>query len=49
LGWIYDSIKEDGETAAQAKKRVEDNRKARVQGQIDRAATQAGGVPWSAA
>jgi len=49
LGWIYDSLKEDGETAAQAKKRVEDNRKARVQGQIDRAATQAGGVPWSAA
>ena len=46
LGWIYDSIKEDGETAAKAKKRIEDNRKARVQGQIDRAATQAEGVPW---
>ena len=46
LGWIYDSLKEDGETSAQAKKRIEDNRKARVQGQIDRAATQAGGVPW---
>ena len=46
LGWIYDSLKVDSETAAQAKKRIEDNRKARVQGQIDRAATQAEGVPW---
>jgi len=46
-GWIYDSLKEDGETAAQAKKRIEDNRKARVQNQIDRAATQATGVPWA--
>jgi len=46
LGWIYDSLKVDSETAAQAKKRTEDNRKARVQGQIDRAATQAEGVPW---
>ena len=46
LGWIYDSLKVDSETAAQAKKRIEDNRKARVQGQIDRAATQAAGVPW---
>ena len=46
LGWIYDSLKEDSETAAQAKKRIEDNRKARVQGQIDRATAQATGVPW---
>ena len=46
LGWIYDSLKVYSETAAQAKKRIEDNRKARVQGQIDRAATQAEGVPW---
>jgi hypothetical protein len=46
LGWIYDSLKVDSETAAQAKKRIEDNRKARVQGQIDRAATQDTGVPW---
>jgi hypothetical protein len=46
LGWIYDSLKEGSETAAQAKKRIEDNRKARVQGQIDRAATQDTGVPW---
>ena len=46
LGWIYDSLKEGSETAAQAKKRIEDNRKARVQGQIDRASTQDTGVPW---
>ena len=46
LGWIYDSLKEGSETANQAKKRIEDNRKARVQGQIDRATTQAEGVPW---
>jgi len=46
LGWIYDSLKEGEETAAQAKKRIEDNRKARVQGQIDRATTQNTGVPW---
>lgn len=48
LGWIYDSLKEGEETAAEAKKRVEDNRTARVQGQIDRAATQTTGVPWAA-
>ena len=46
LGWIYDSLKVDSETAAQAKKRIEDNRTSRVQGQIDRAATQDTGVPW---
>jgi len=46
LGWIYDSLKEEDETAAEAKKRIEANRTARVQGQIDRAATQATGVPW---
>ena len=46
LGWIYDSLKEGSETAAEAKARIEANRKARVQGQIDRAATQDTGVPW---
>ena len=46
LGWIWTSLIEGSETAAQAKKRIEDNRKARVQGQIDRAATQAEGGPW---
>ena len=46
LNWIYDSLKEGSETAAEAKARIETNRTARVQGQIDRAATQAEGVPW---
>jgi len=46
LGWIYTSLIEGDETAAKAKARIEANRTARVQGQIDRAATQAEGVPW---
>ena len=46
LGWIWTSLIEDEETAAQAKARIEANRTARVQGQIDRAATQDTGVPW---
>ena len=46
LGWIYDSLKEGSETAAEAKARIEANRTSRVQGQIDRATTQAEGVPW---
>ena len=48
LGWIYTSLIEGEETAEEAKARVEANRTARVQGQIDRAATQAEGVPWDA-
>ena len=46
LGWVYDSLKEGDETAAEAKKRVEDERTAKVQGQIDRAAANSSGVPW---
>jgi len=46
LSWIYDSLIVGDETAAEAKLRVEANRTSRVQGQIDRAATQAEGVPW---
>jgi len=51
LGWVYSSLiekKEDGsdETAAEAKKRIEDERTAKVQGQIDRAAANSSGVPW---
>ena len=46
LGWIWTSLIEDEETAAEAKARIEANRTSRVQGQIDRAATQATGVPW---
>ena len=46
LGWIWTSLIENEETAAEAKARIEANRTSRVQGQIDRAATQAAGVPW---
>ena len=47
LGWVYNSLIEGDETADEAKARVEVNRTAKVQGQIDRAATTASGVPWS--
>ena len=47
LGWVYDSLKEDEETADEAKARIEANRTQRVQNQIDAAATEAEGVPWS--
>ena len=51
LGWVYNSLikqKEDGsdETAAEAKARIEAERTAKVQGQIDRAAANSTGVPW---
>ena len=48
LGWVYNSLIEGDETADEAKARVEANRTAKVQGQIDRAATTASGVPWAA-
>ena len=46
LGWVYDSLKEGDETAAEAKKRIEDERTAKVQGQIDRLSDNSFGVPW---
>ena len=46
LGWVYTSLIEGDETADEAKARVEADRTAKVQGQIDRAASQASGVPW---
>ena len=50
LGWVYDSLREttDGvkETAAESKKRIEAERTAKVQGQIDRAAANSTGLPW---
>ena len=46
LGWVYDSLKEGDETAAEAKARIETERTAKVQGQIDRAAANSSGVPW---
>jgi len=46
LGWVYDSLIVDAETAAEAKARIEADRTAKVQGQIDRAAANSSGVPW---
>jgi len=52
LGWVYDSLREidqasgEKETAAEAKARIEANRTAKVQGQIDSAAANSSGVPW---
>ena len=48
LNWVYASLVEGDETADQAKARVEADRTAKVQGQIDRVATQSGGLPWDA-
>jgi hypothetical protein len=46
LGWVYDSLIEGDETADEAKARIEANRTAKVQAQIDRANTTSDGVPW---
>ena len=46
LGWVHDSLVEGEETATEAKTRIETNRTAKVQGQIDRAAAQSEGMPW---
>ena len=46
LGWVYSSLIVDDETAAEAKARIEAERTAKVQGQINRAAANSTGVPW---
>ena len=52
LGWIYDANKGPtsggpaDETADEYKARIEAERTAKVQAQIDRAASQSEGVPW---
>ena len=48
LGWVYDSLKEGDETADEAKARVETDRTAKVQAQIDKANSQSNGLPWVA-
>ncbi len=54
LGWIYDANKgptsggPEDETADEYKARIEAERTAKVQAQIDRKATQSNGIPWSA-
>ena len=47
LGWVYTSLIQGDETADEAKARVEADRDAKVQKQIDAAATTASGVPWT--
>ena len=47
LGWVYNSLIEDEETAEEAKTRIEENRTGKVQGQIDRKASTASGKPWA--
>ena len=48
LGWIYEANKESDETADEYKARIEAERTAKVQAQIDRKAAQSDGLPWSA-
>ena len=47
LGWIYEANKEGDETADEYKARIEAERTAKVQAQIDRKAAQSDGLPWS--
>jgi hypothetical protein len=46
LDWVYESLIEGDETADDAKARIEADRTAKVQGQIDRAAAETTGKPW---
>ena len=46
LDWVYDSLIEGEETSDEAKARIEADRAAKVQKQIDAAATTASGTPW---
>ena len=48
LGWIYEANKDTDETADEYKARIEAERTAKVQAQIDRKAAQSDGLPWSA-
>ncbi len=46
LGWVYNSLIDGDETAAEAKARIEADRTAKVEAQIERNAAQENGVPW---
>ena len=48
LGWVYESLIEDEETAEQAKTRIEDVRKGKVDAQVARKTAEATGMPWAA-
>ena len=47
LGWVYNSLIDGDETAAEAKARIEADRIAKVEAQIERNAAQENGIPWS--
>jgi hypothetical protein len=49
LSWVYASLAEGEETPEEAKARIEADRTAKVQKQIDRANSESAGVPWAAA
>ena len=46
LGWVYDSLREDSETADEAKARVETDRQGKVTKQIANKTAKASGIPW---
>jgi hypothetical protein len=48
LGWVYESLIEGEETAEQAKTRIEDVRKGKVDAQVARKTGEATGMPWVA-
>ena len=48
LGWVYESLIEgEEETAEQAKARIEDVRKGKVDAQVARKTAEATGMPWA--
>lgn len=46
LGWIYNSLIKDDETADEAKARIEKNHQDRVTAQVARKTAEASGIPW---
>jgi hypothetical protein len=49
LGWVYNSLIEEDETAEEAKARVEANRIGKVVAQEERANSRSDGLPWNPA
>jgi len=46
LGWVYNSLIKDDETAAEAKARIEKVRQDKVTAQVARKTAEASGMPW---
>ena len=47
LGWVYESLIEGEETTEQAKTRIEDERKEKVDAQVTRKTAEATSMPWA--